>query len=152
MWWEYYLEEHINSNLPSSHYAVGVFYLLTYKVMKTTTLENWSLLLKDLCNLYIKQRDIEYSINDLFKWDIDITNNLSDIILDLFNFPRDNTLECFNFEKQKYIEWKNENDMYCRDYLYDILFDSKTWEELYNKLLEEKKLNNKYWMTLITLK
>lgn len=152
MWWEYYLEEHTNSNLPSSHYAVGVFYLLTYKVMKTTTLENWSLLLKDLCNLYIKQRDIEYSINDLFKWDIDITNNLSDIILDLFNFPRDNTLECFNFEKQKYIEWKNENDMYCRDYLYDILFDSKTWEELYNKLLEEKKLNNKYWMTLITLK
>lgn len=119
--------------------------------MKNNNLEKPSLL-EDLCNLYIKQRDIENSIYNLFKWDLNITFNLSDIILDLFNFPKDNTLVCFNFNEQKFINWKNEEDIYCRDYLHDLFYEIKTWKELYNKLLEEKKINNKYWMTLITIK
>ena len=119
--------------------------------MEKMQIEEWSSLLKDLCNLYVEQFKIEWQINDLFRWDVNITKNLHKIILDLFNFPKDNTSECFDVFNQVFINWKTEDDIYCRDYLSELFFDAESWEELYNKLVEAKKENLQYWMSLITI-
>lgn len=72
-----------------------------------------------------------------------------DLFLDSFGFPEDTTADK---KYNKYFEEKDESvldkDFYCRDYLYDVLYDYSSSEisfkECEKKLEKELKFIQKY--------
>lgn len=62
--------------------------------------------------------------------------DLSDLILDLMEFPQDNTVA---LRDEFGDDWYKQKNIINRDYLVDIITDAKNIEETYEKLLKERE-------------
>jgi hypothetical protein len=71
----------------------------------------------------------------------ELTDTSIDTLFSLMGYPKDNTLELTKEqEAEMQITGKYPKGIYCRDWLYDILFDDKIpRNEIINKLIKSAK-------------